>query len=270
MATCWYYQRDGRVFGPVSFHELVVLVKDGLLSEDDFVRPEYRHEWQYADTAVGLFEMARKVPRERLRLGTVVEGSVPTAVDAVDGDSEVAEIPADPELQQWFQEQLAATSIDGMVGEAAASEERRISSGDGLGPRDTWTAPKGLWQSVVAAAVERFEARHSDQERAKPRWWQIWRFLPAKASLNGVLRLGFRCIVAVGVGWITWSLMQQVDATEALRFPGWRQKTGVKVVPILGECSPAEYAFFAWDLVVVMAIVGYAGARWVERHAQDV
>lgn len=271
MSSAWYYQEDGVELGPITFHELVALVKDGRLGRDDFVRPGYQKQWQRAEDTVCLFEMAERIPRERLRLAPVVEHAGAAAVDSVLEDGRFTEGNDDRALQKWFQEQLAATCVNGTVGEVPDDESGLISSSKGFGVETSRTVPKSLWQSVVAAAVARFDMRHGDHDAVRCRWWwHFGRFVPRVESLNVAMRLGFRCVVAAGVGWLTWSLMQQADATEALRFPGWQQRSGVKVVPIIGECSPAEFAFFVWDFVVVMAIAGYAGARWVERHAQDV
>jgi hypothetical protein len=272
MATRWYFKQKQQEHGPISFHELVVLVKDGILSEDDLVRPEYQRTWQTADTAVGLFNMARRVPREQLRLGPSEKeatASVSEPIGAGDACSDESEAS---DLQQWFQEQLAATPLSGTVGDDLVGQAAGLKPSGDPGDFDPPTTPqRGLWQSVVAAAVARIDARHDDHAAGKHRWWHVrgW-WIASCARANRTLRFAYRCGMSIGVASLTWSLLQQAHITEAMRFPGWQQETGTMVFPLLPGLSPAEYTFLAWDLAVVMAVVGYAAATWIERHVEDV
>ena len=58
MAVQYHYQKRGKVFGPVSFRELVSLVRDAELSTDDLVQADWEKRWIPAATVVGLFHMA--------------------------------------------------------------------------------------------------------------------------------------------------------------------------------------------------------------------
>lgn len=62
MATRWYYSEFGLEFGPVSFSELVRLVREGELREDDLVRSTDEMDWRPAESVTGLFHLARREP----------------------------------------------------------------------------------------------------------------------------------------------------------------------------------------------------------------
>ena len=64
MASQYFIKRDGQESGPFGFKELVVFVREGKLVHSDPVRFSWTTEWQRADSLVGLFHMARKLPDE--------------------------------------------------------------------------------------------------------------------------------------------------------------------------------------------------------------
>ncbi|MBC7967328.1 MAG: DUF4339 domain-containing protein, partial [Fuerstia sp.] len=66
MATQWYWRKGETANGPVSFQELAAMVRDHVLNEDDLVRPHYYPDWQTADSVVGLFYMAKRIPVAKL------------------------------------------------------------------------------------------------------------------------------------------------------------------------------------------------------------
>lgn len=53
------------------------MVRDHVLSEDDLVRPQYSKEWQTADSVVGLFNMAQRVPAPRAEVAPIESQSCP-------------------------------------------------------------------------------------------------------------------------------------------------------------------------------------------------
>lgn len=65
MATQWYWREQGNEKGPVTFKELIAMVQDRALNEEDEVRDQYSTSWQSAESVVGLFYMARRLPVER-------------------------------------------------------------------------------------------------------------------------------------------------------------------------------------------------------------
>ena len=52
----WQYRSLGELFGPVEFDVLVGLAHDGTLAPDDDVKADDLHNWQRADSVVGLFD----------------------------------------------------------------------------------------------------------------------------------------------------------------------------------------------------------------------
>lgn len=78
MATQWYWLEQDSERGPVSFQDLVAMIRDCSLDEDDLVRPHYSDEWQKTDTVVGLFSMAKRTPRPKPeRLSCPIETELP-------------------------------------------------------------------------------------------------------------------------------------------------------------------------------------------------
>lgn len=55
MASSWFYQRDGEVFGPVSAQELLAAAHLGFLRPEDLVRRCDRRTWRHARGVKGLF-----------------------------------------------------------------------------------------------------------------------------------------------------------------------------------------------------------------------
>src|SRR5437870_321391 len=64
MASQYFIQRAGEESGPFGFKELVTFVRDGKLVHSDQVRFSWTHDWQRADSLVGLFHMAQKSSEE--------------------------------------------------------------------------------------------------------------------------------------------------------------------------------------------------------------
>ena len=60
--------------------------------------------------------------------------------------------------------------------------------------------------------------------------------------------------------------LESWNAKEALRFPGLIQDQSARMFPVIGVCNPNEYWFFAIDLALVAAGLGYAAVRWVQLH----
>lgn len=58
MAVEFQYLLANQICGPCSFENLVVLVRDGVLSADDLVKPSSDDRWVPAATIYGLFHMA--------------------------------------------------------------------------------------------------------------------------------------------------------------------------------------------------------------------
>ena len=86
MASQYFIQRDGEETGPFGFKELVVFVRDGKLVHSDQVRFSWTHDWQRADSLVGLFHMAQKSPEDLSRhdvppVAPVADEPIPVQLD---------------------------------------------------------------------------------------------------------------------------------------------------------------------------------------------
>ena len=60
MASQWFCKLLGREMGPLTFQELVEMVRAGTLTEDDPVRRQGSSEWSAAREVIGLFRAAGK------------------------------------------------------------------------------------------------------------------------------------------------------------------------------------------------------------------
>src|SRR5262245_13358186 len=92
MATRWYYRACGQDLGPVSFHQLARLVREGSVTEEDAVRAEWENEWHCAAGVVGLFHTAHRLSCESHDPGFGITGRQP---DNVTGDTPASVVDAD-------------------------------------------------------------------------------------------------------------------------------------------------------------------------------
>ncbi len=298
MATNWFW-RDGEVEnGPVSFHNLVILVKDSVINEDTLVRPEYDREWQYADTAPGLFNMARRVPRERLSGNQQSnQGEAPVGANVVSPEGTAAQtnVLGDPEdLGRWLQGQLSDV-LDGS--DLVDGSGLLITSGEHPDSHGGNQASESVLESVPAidgadfgqsfvsgqdgsdlsgdsrmlSAIEAAAEHHDRRTNAgqEIRSWRAFRWLrgPNTPFQQSWIRHGFRWVVAFGMAWLAGSMVNSWAAQESMRYPGFKSQT--RTLPLVGECSLDEYAFFTWDFVLGVGIGAYFIARWVEAKCED-
>jgi hypothetical protein len=80
MTTEWYLKTDGKDLGPLSFEELIVLVKAGALTDDDLVRPSSHVAWRRAQAIPGLIQSTAETPPKSAWLETMT--SALASVDA--------------------------------------------------------------------------------------------------------------------------------------------------------------------------------------------
>jgi len=280
MATQWFWQADEREGGPVSFRELAVLVQEHTLNEEDLVRPDYSTEWERAYRVVGLFNMARRVPREILELQPASSNET-VAVDAVfvepvardeapslnSIDSAAArrvEAPP-PDLKQTANpadvHDTVAVETHHENPDPSAEEAARLATGGSL-------------QVAIDSATNHLDQRSVLGSRVAGRWTWLTRFWPASRTSLGPfaslsLRHSYRLALAGLAVWGASSWLAGLAQAEDQRFPGWSDKLPTKVLPVIGVCSPEEYAFYSWDIVLGAGIVAYCFATWMERHATD-
>lgn len=260
MATEWYWLTQNQEKGPVSFRELAQMVQEHVLNEDDLIRPHYSREWQTADRIVGLFYMARRIPREWPEPEESGDEFVSARVDEKLGP-QVPEMAAGDELEAWFREQLAATPVRGIVGAGEEVDGQPDSfqvSSDGSLPR----GDSGSWQSAVDAAVSRFDGRHNRQKTCRKSLSER----VSAATLRTVFRLGLSLVAmnATILAILSWS------AAEAQRHPDQRTLAHqIRQFPGWGPSSPGEFNFLLVDAAVIAAVAGYGGARALEAMTDD-
>lgn len=101
MASQWYLKTDDTETGPISFQELADLVRSNTVSAADLVRPDWKADWQRAETVVGLFYMARQstAPAE-----PVVPAAAAPALDTPrDGFvNEITPVATEPPQPPWM------------------------------------------------------------------------------------------------------------------------------------------------------------------------
>lgn len=119
MATSWYLKSFEDEFGPISFSELVELVRNGTVVEDDLLRPAQGDQFQRAHSVIGLFYMARRPPANSASAPSSAE---PSAVDqsASAGTTDVVSSPPGDSRPEWLLRLLEARDSQ-LSGHAAGS-----------------------------------------------------------------------------------------------------------------------------------------------------
>lgn len=309
MATNWYWRQGEQEEGPVSFRELALMVRDRVLNEDNLVRPDYSKEWQTADLVVGLFYMAGRVAALReAQQAPAAEESV-AAIDACEevdvlAESRVTTDTAD--VQQplpWTEKDYTLhafnVSVEGVAppdpddsnlpapsdGRLAAAIEEATYAWDLRHP-----APMEQEPPTQPARESRFV-----MFVVAPLYRVITRLGNLAASLVGVcLRLGqvaglgalclwiervvsrrtlttgFRYASSISAAVLTGWIVSIWSDYETIRYPdpAWIE-AGKRVFPLVGPCSPLEYYFLLFDLLVVVGVAAYFGAKLVEQLADD-
>lgn len=287
MATQWYWrERETQAEkGPISFQDLVGLVRDHHLDEEDLVRPHYTREWQTTDSVVGLYPMAQRIPVPRdpepivdcsansaesdpvhvrtYRLDEVThdEASRAGALTASVGEGSVigmddleAMLAAVPENDSDSESQ---TSWNGPGG---SSSEMGYISGAGS---------SGNWDSIMQAAVDHVDARADHHEQVEaPRGW--------RGRLNAFLRLVshpeaarqlFRLAVAIACCVVFGFWAVNYSAYEMSRFPSREMvQQDLRFFPFIGTCEATDYWALLCLSAVALGALAYRGAMEVEQR----
>jgi len=170
----WYHKAFDNELGPLSFQELTQMVRDGTVTEDDLVRPDYLQVWQRAETVIGLFSMARRKRSE-------VEKTLCEA-ESCDGKAVSQSVSPLIDLEDRNAESLSRTGVVGHHDRANRTEGSKIhastedtfalsdpttssfnSSGIDSSNADLASRPplsgSSVWQHVVREAVAAIDAR---------------------------------------------------------------------------------------------------------------
>ncbi len=264
MASKYYYRRLDVEAGPVGFPYLVSLIRDGQLTADDGVRPEWEEGWRPADSIVGLFRMAKRADvlarweAEQAAKAGAATVAKPTAPDF------------EPPVGNNFDEVLSKAES---VAESVPSWQLRLRDVMALrflGEKDESEAKSqgSVWEprirNAISSAVEAL-----DQKEVKGRSGKIrrnWDVVRSPEVLHGFFRIALTLVAAnfAGIAVASWS------EVEAQRYPSKQQQVLVqRKFPLWGECSEFEYRFLFVDVVVIAGLFGYCGGRLLESKADD-
>ena len=305
MATNWYWLEQKQERGPVSFHDLALMVQDHLLNEDDFVRPDYSPDWQYADQVVGLFYMAKRVARPRPEPTFETPAEVVLFDDSHETDDFGDEV-TDEAVEEHAEFQTAGESHVTLPTDVALLA-------DGSTVDDADATPLAENEEIaiaIADATEEWDRRHANpipatepvSDRPSPLRAigapVLWLAMSAEALLQVVISACFRLGALVGIGvlcqaidrvasrqtlthWfrfgaavvcaaLTWWGITNWSEYVTMRYPNpeW-MASGRTVFPLLGPCRAWEYNFLLFDVMLATAVAGYFGARWMESMADD-
>jgi hypothetical protein len=269
MSTTWRFQYLGEEYGPITFRELVGMVREGVVAEGDRVRASWMIDWQRAEDVVGLFRMARLSPEELERFYSPL-------LEADKG------LTLDPEERKEWWERFETARLMGTdepvedrsgvggrlagvvdaVGEDAgveagdvSVEEVELVEGEGEAGNDVGG---GAGDSGLAAAID--SAMEQAEPAVSPPRTGVWGAVVRAASAisrfsqrnpNLVAQL-YRVVCAIAVTSVVLSLLEGWSERESLRFPGregyMRGPNGEIVapakaltLPVLGKCEPTTY-----------------------------
>jgi len=287
MATQWYWrERETQAEkGPISFQDLVGLVRDHHLDEDDLVRPHYTRTWQTTDSVVGLYPMAQRIPVPRDPEPVADSSTDPAESDPVHVRRyRLDEVTHDEDAAAGA---LAASSgggsvigMDDLEAMLAAVPENET---DGAIP-PSWNGPggsgseagyaygggsSGNWDSIMQAAVDHVDARAEHHEQVEsPRGWRgrliaIRRLVSHPEAARQLFRLAvaIACCVAFGYWAVNYS------AYEMSRFPSREMvQQDLRFFPFIGTCEASDYWALLCLSAVALGALAYRGAMEVEQR----
>lgn len=261
MPTGWYWQEDGIEQGPISFQELVSLVREVKLDELDLVRPEYAREWQPAYRIVGLYHMAGRVARE-----PVPESTLPDSTGYADAieSNEVDETLTDAsgqDLDTWLQQ----SSLEDATTAGPGTKLSRIADAyqmDAEAAREMFSKDESAIQAAINAASEHLDRRKP--VRSVLRWASY-----LKPS-DSVLRQFFRIAMGIMLGSVVIIGIHHWSQTELQRYPDPQlMQAQIQLFPFWGPATGWEYWFLLIDTGLIAGLVGYITAKLVETVTVD-
>ena len=256
MATTYHLQRDLGQQPPLSFRELVLLVRDETVGPDDFVCADWngeRGEWQPAATVVGLFYMAgRSDVMERWEAERRAEAERLASMESALDDLIVAD----------------GNSTEGAVLPDSADEVA------GAGP--FFPGSDTEFNDVQAARLQREMADLVDQSvadadaREAARQPGRLRRLASLIFSRRAVTVSFRwiCTFAIAnlVGYAIWQWSQR----EMQRFPSAKMlDSQIREFPFWDPCPPIEYNFLLVDVMLMTGVAVYIGLRIIESMAEE-
>ena len=244
----WYFRVGDEELGPVTFRELVELVRCGVIGDRDFVRSFWNETPQRVESVIGLLYMSRQPP-----VATLEQTETPqTVVDQL-AAVEIEERGDRNERPEWLQRLLELqTSLNSKAAfQGAPTDIRAEPSDTGTGEpaedsshpaeieyepdREEQTSAKHLgqgsgsggsaeWDATMGAALS-----HLGQEQTAPKklrgfvWSTSGRILGAVRNMvtsERFLSRMFRVGSMIGVAAVVGMSVEQWSLTESKRFPG--------------------------------------------------
>lgn len=252
MSTLYRYRLRDTEHGPVSFRELVRLVRDGTISTDDPVIADWQDEWHPAAEVVGLFHMAG---RQDVLEKWEAERRAREGLSEDDAEATEPSGPVDPDEPSWQRRYREVQEEQ----HARDAERRRELEVELAGRRTA----QGIADSI-AAAEERLDQR--DAARQPGRLQMLRESLFSSSMLHSLFRWG----IAFAAANIAAYTVLEWTETEAMRFPDRNVNSPPPpVFPYWGECTQAEYLFLLIDTMLLAGMTGYCLARALELLADD-
>ncbi len=269
MATQWYFELGDDEMGPVSFQDLVDLVRAGVLSEDAMVRASWKTTAQRANSVIGLIYMAQR---------PAATPDAPAAVSSPEPVAAAPDQPADgiePPRPEWLERLLEmgpalhvthaetyVTQPDTEPNSTGVADDPfsdtsippepdadQPSVADDLAARNlTASGNSSAWTSTMEAALSQVDSRRpTTTQRRRGRLWQacaamgsvLRQAAQSREFIAQAFRIGSAIVVAnlAAFGIDSWSQRQ------ALRFPTRPGQTqaATSEFPLIGKCSSTEY-----------------------------
>ncbi|MBT5018311.1 MAG: hypothetical protein HON04_06150 [Planctomicrobium sp.] len=252
MATSYRFQRAGEESEPVDFRKLVQLVRNEVLLADDLVIADWQNEWGPAAEVVGLFHTAgrddvlkrwEQEQREKKRRELLDAGEDGIEIESLLKNEDSLHKHSDSlaRLEQAEAERLEALRQRRDTDQLEVNDQKNV-------------------QAAVGSALSEFDERERRRQQKS-----IISFLTV-----GTLQSMFRMAMALGVANLVTYLVFSWSQTELQKFPDKRSTSKeMKVFPIYGKCSDAEYLFLMFDTMIVAGIAGYGLARGLELFVDD-
>lgn len=273
MGRLWYCRVLGEEFGPLSFRQLAKLVREGSVTAEDDVRPDFQDGWQSAHSVIGLYRMA-------FRAGNLDDPEVPVAGSPPSQKANVEkeeDAPAPLTLLGAIARKRQPAAATTSAFETGRVGPPSIVPSDGFGidlteqedlPADDRGAEAS--ESQLSGAIADAMAQAEERSAAKgPRFRLLGRLIRAAVSWIGelggweqVFRRGFVVIAAaVAANGTAWALIEW-SSLEQSRFPTGAKGPLLPFFPGWGRCSEWEYGLLMGHSMLLAGVIGVLAARW--------
>ncbi len=268
MSVEYHYQNAGRISGPVTFRNLVRKVRDGDLTVDDLVKPDWEEHWTPAAALVGLFHMAGRddvlakwEAEQQLKSDSLQLSAIPDSEISVQNSLYEQDTPPETdwgaravELQE---QELVQQRKDYQRRQDKREGEQSLSS-----PHSSARLANHI--SAATNAIDHRSKRHSPSRLA--RFFDKTQTLFHDEMLHRWFRWGSTFVVAnvVGIEIVRRSIAQMQ------RFPQSGLQPSIPTsFPFWGECSPTLFFVLLLEAMLFAGIIGYWGARGLEQLVDE-